>query len=446
MNLNSKFKILAVLSSVLFIVNYLVNAKTVLSTCVLIVSLIVVIGYYVYESSHSFLAKDKMIMKLDKASSEVESDFRKVKEIVNKASANSQDEVDKVDEISGALENTSMMVIRNKENTRQAAQLTQDVIKAIDAGNEEMESMLESISEIKSLSDEIQKIVKVIDDIAFQTNILALNAAVEAARAGDAGKGFAVVADEVRNLAQKSAQAVGSTSKIIEKNITSAENGVNISERVEKALQKMSQEIGKVEELINEITASSEEQATEVLRTKDLAKDLDNIVNANSNSKTNSSSLNGLGDKLSEINECINVLKSDINPENLRELKEDSFKEVKTIKPVSSEYKKEVNFTEKKEVKTFNEVPKAKVEVKPSIAPAKNIVKDDDESNDDFFDAPSAKENDNSSSEDEGGFNVDALRDAQKANGIMPAASVSKRKLAQDEAEKILPLDESDGF
>lgn len=150
MKLNSKFNILCVISSLFLIVNYLCAEKTTITTVMLIISLLAVIGYCVYENMHSFKELESNMATLDRAAGLTNTAYMGVKLDVDKLATNSNTEQEKVDEISRALENTSMMVIRNKENTRQASQLTQDVIKAVQIGNQEMAEMLVSISDIKS--------------------------------------------------------------------------------------------------------------------------------------------------------------------------------------------------------------------------------------------------------------------------------------------------------
>jgi methyl-accepting chemotaxis protein len=166
-----------------------------------------------------------------------------------------------IEETSATLEESSSMINHNNENTRQAALLAAQTKAASDKGNTEMQEMMSSMSEIKKSSDKIAKIIKVIDEIAFQTNILALNAAVEAARAGDAGMGFAVVAEEVRNLAQRSAQAARDTADIIESNIELSGNGVSVAKRVGESLSEITEQAGKVNELMNEIADASMAQS-----------------------------------------------------------------------------------------------------------------------------------------------------------------------------------------
>jgi methyl-accepting chemotaxis protein len=153
------------------------------------------------------------------------------------------------------------MFQQSNANTSQAAQLSGQAKDSANKGNKEMQEMMTSMVEIKNSSDQIAKIIKVIDDIAFQTNILALNAAIEAARAGEAGMGFAVVAEEVRNLAQRSAQAAKDTTAIIESNIELSGNGVSVVGRVRNALAEITLQANKVNELMNELLAASQEQS-----------------------------------------------------------------------------------------------------------------------------------------------------------------------------------------
>lgn len=166
-----------------------------------------------------------------------------------------------IEETSSTLQESASMMDQNLTNTKQAAQLSEHAKDAADKGNHEMQEMMSSIQEIKKSSDQIAKIIKVIDDIAFQTNILALNAAIEAARAGDAGMGFAVVAEEVRNLAGRSAQAAKDTSAIIESNIELSTKGVSIAGKVREALNEITIQSKKVNELMDEVAAASQEQS-----------------------------------------------------------------------------------------------------------------------------------------------------------------------------------------
>ena len=186
-----------------------------------------------------------------------------------------------IEETSATMDETSSMVRQNAENTSQANALSKQTIDAAHAGSEKMKEMIASMDELKKSSGEISKIIKVIDDIAFQTNMLALNAAVEAARAGDAGQGFAVVAEEVRNLAQKSAKAAKDTAEIIDRNIALSDSGVVLSEDVDVSLKEIMEKAHSVNQLMEEISAASEEQARGTAQVTDAISQMEQVVQKN---------------------------------------------------------------------------------------------------------------------------------------------------------------------
>lgn len=163
-------------------------------------------------------------------------------------------------ETSSTMEEASSMIQQTTQNTKEAVILAEKAKDGAANGVQEMKKLLESMVELERSSTEVSKIIKVIDDIAFQTNILSLNAAVEAARAGEAGKGFAVVAEEVRNLAQRSAQAAKDTASLIEGDVYLTKQAARISELVGEVLTNIDFESAKVKELLDEISTASQEQ------------------------------------------------------------------------------------------------------------------------------------------------------------------------------------------
>jgi len=166
-----------------------------------------------------------------------------------------------LEQTAASVEEITSMVKKNAENARSVAGLMSDTERLVKDGNQTLEQMVISMHEINASSDKIGKIIKVIDEIAFQTNILALNAAVEAARAGEAGMGFAVVADEVRNLAQRSAQAAKDTAALIEESIRKSSEGSGRLQQVTDVIRAITESSSKVKVLVDEVNLGSQEQA-----------------------------------------------------------------------------------------------------------------------------------------------------------------------------------------
>ncbi|WP_206460814.1 methyl-accepting chemotaxis protein [Anaerovorax sp. IOR16] len=167
-----------------------------------------------------------------------------------------------IEELSATINEISQHIKNNAENANHVRTVSNENTEQVLDANLQMKNMVSAMNEIRSASNEIGKIIKTIDDIAFQTNILALNAAVEAARAGAAGKGFAVVADEVRNLAGKSAEAAKNTTTLIESAIHSVEKGTQIVDQTADALEKIVEGGQQTSQLINEISEATNEQSS----------------------------------------------------------------------------------------------------------------------------------------------------------------------------------------
>jgi methyl-accepting chemotaxis protein len=162
--------------------------------------------------------------------------------------------------VTANLEETDAQVSSNAESARIANQLTHEATNLARAGQEKMGAMTNAMDAIACSSQEIGRIIKVIDEIAFQTNLLALNAAVEAARAGQYGRGFAVVAQEVRNLAGRSAKAAKETAELIAGATRQVQDGVKIAAETAGSLTEIVQNVVKVKDLVSEVAAASDEQ------------------------------------------------------------------------------------------------------------------------------------------------------------------------------------------
>jgi len=186
-----------------------------------------------------------------------------------------------LEETSSSLEELASMTKRNAESTARANELARQARHAADTGAADMKAMAGAMHEIKASSDDIAKIIKTIDEIAFQTNILALNAAVEAARAGEAGMGFAVVAEEVRNLAQRSATAAKETAAKIEGSIAKTSHGVQISDKVATSLVEIVDKVRQVDELVAEVSTASREQSSGVGQINQAVSQMDKVVQNN---------------------------------------------------------------------------------------------------------------------------------------------------------------------
>ena len=166
-----------------------------------------------------------------------------------------------LEETSASMEEMASMTRKNAENAERAAGLMRDVDRRVAESNASLTQMVQSMGAIKESSDKVARIIKTIDEIAFQTNILALNAAVEAARAGEAGMGFAVVADEVRSLAQRSAQAAKDTAALIEESITSSAEGTVKVQEVAGAISGITESVSEVKGLVDEVSIASKQQS-----------------------------------------------------------------------------------------------------------------------------------------------------------------------------------------
>ncbi|MEY8356849.1 methyl-accepting chemotaxis protein [Lachnospiraceae bacterium 54-53] len=206
------------------------------------------------------------LLEIDRASEQVSTGASQVSGASQALSQGATEQASSVEELSATITEISERVKQNAANASEANALSQEASEGVLESNRKMKDMITAMNEIASTSNEIGKIIKTIDDIAFQTNILALNAAVEAARAGAAGKGFAVVADEVRNLAGKSAEAAKNTTTLIENAISAIGNGTKIAGETAEALRLVVEKANTSSSRIGEIADASAIQSDAIMQ------------------------------------------------------------------------------------------------------------------------------------------------------------------------------------
>lgn len=222
------------------------------------------------------------LIDISNSSEQVDTGSDQVSAAAQNLSNGSAEQSASIEQLTMTVENISVQIRENADNTVNANELAQQVYKEVQESNKQMDEMDHAMNEIRISSQEIGKIIKTIEDIAFQTNILALNAAVEAARAGEAGKGFAVVADEVRNLASKSAEASKSTAQLIENAVNAVENGARIADSTAESLKAVGATTQEVVETVNRIARASEKQAVAVEDVTQRVEQISSVVQSNS--------------------------------------------------------------------------------------------------------------------------------------------------------------------
>lgn len=270
---------------------------------------------------------NEVMSNIQTAADQVATGAKQISEVSVTLSQGSTEQASSVEQLTSSTEEIASQTRQNADSSNEANKIADAARQNAIVGNNQMKEMLGAMEEINAASQNISKIIKVIDEIAFQTNILALNAAVEAARAGQHGKGFAVVAEEVRNLAARSANAAKETTELIEGSIKKVEGGTRIANETATALQQIVDDIAKVATIIGDIATASNEQAIGINQINQGIMQVSQVVQASS------ANLEETAATSEELASQADMLKEQVNRFNLRKGQTSSYQSMDDISP-----------------------------------------------------------------------------------------------------------------
>ncbi|HAR64028.1 MAG: hypothetical protein DKM50_00440 [Candidatus Margulisiibacteriota bacterium] len=257
---------------------------------------------------------NRIVSQLKSGAEQVASASNDVSKAGEQMATGANEQAASLEETSSTLEQMSAMINRCADDTKEADHMSKKVLESASYSTAAVSRLREAIAKIKVSSDDTAKIVKTIDEIAFQTNLLSLNAAVEAARAGDSGKGFAVVADEVRSLAQRSAIAAKSTTELIDGAKANAEQGVVVTNEASAIMHDIASSIEKITILISSIALASVEQANGVDQVNKAVSQMNLVTQASASlSEESSSSSEKLANQANNLNSLVRELNNIVN-------------------------------------------------------------------------------------------------------------------------------------
>ncbi len=253
---------------------------------------------------------NKIFKKINQTVQEISLSSDQLSDASNNLSEGASDQAASLEEVTASLVQISSQVQTNTENVVRSSELAESVKNSAEIGNDQMNKLVSAMSEINNSADEIKRIVKVIDDIAFQTNLLSLNANIEAARVGKYGKGFAVVAESVRNLAIESGASVKETTDLVDSAIQNIHTGTELLKKMAEQFELIVEKIAEVNSLSIEIANASQEQTSGLEQISTALNQVEDVVQSNTaNAEENAATSRELAIQASELKEMLDYFK-----------------------------------------------------------------------------------------------------------------------------------------